>query len=773
MRVINWPGLALAVGLAGVTATGQTADEIVIAERGKAPAFCVVLPKDATGSERYAAKELCDWTERLTGVRLATAESAAKGMHGLYLERPTAGQKLGDEGFELRAAEGDVHVVGGCRGILYGAYELLERFGGIAWLDSDFTDVPKTDRFAVPGDLADVQRPAFARRVHDWRGIAADHAFAARSRINHFNRPSRVGGNFPGFDGPLGWCHTFNWLISPAKHFAEHPEWFSEIKGRRTKDHSQLCLSNPEVLRIVTEKALERVRLNLERKTGVRYYGISQNDWNGYCECPACSALDAAEGSHAASVFAFVNKVAEEVEKVDPNAVVSTLAYMYSRHPPRTIRPRHNVMPMLCSIECDFSKPMDVSRFSENVSFREDLERWRQVSKHLMIWDYTANWRATPCPQHNIRTLQGNARYYRDCGVTELFYEGWSNRSPSPELGALKAWISAKMLWNPDRPLRPLLERFCRGYYGAAAPHVLAYLDLLERQVVDEEKTPFIYRTTIDQMPWTDAFLDEACALWRQAADAVKGASPQVVSNVFWGAFGADYTKLAKYISASGKWRPVILSRVVAAKVDLGEFREMCALARSAVAALDANPDAVLSSRLNDIRHKGLLRALATAEEPSTEIDRVLFQEWAFSYSDHPKSTTIFRVGDKSATDGRAIHMKGAGSGWKVTCGFKSAVALDAGATYRMRVRMKAQPVPGADPKKGLVGFGLFDRTTKKTVSSGALLPAAASGDYTWIPMNAWTANAAGDYIFYVDPRAADCSFDCLEIVRADERKEK
>ena len=37
-------------------------------------------------------------------------------------------------------------------------------------------------------------------------------------------------------------------------YFAKHPEWFSEIKGKRTADRTQLCLTNPDVLRLAIRR---------------------------------------------------------------------------------------------------------------------------------------------------------------------------------------------------------------------------------------------------------------------------------------------------------------------------------------------------------------------------------------------------------------------------------------------------------------------------------------------------------------------------------------
>ena len=90
---------------------------------------------------------------------------------------------------------------------------------------------------------------------------------------------------------------------------------------------------------------------------------ISQNDWHGYCECEKCRALDEHEGTHAGTLIHFVNAVAEEVEKEHPDILIETLAYQYTRKPPRHVRPRRNVVTRLCSIECSLRR---------NAGYREE-----------------------------------------------------------------------------------------------------------------------------------------------------------------------------------------------------------------------------------------------------------------------------------------------------------------------------------------------------------------------------------------------------------------
>lgn len=76
-----------------------------------------------------------------------------------------------------------------------------------------------------------------------------------------------------GVEGFWG-VHTFYGLVSPEKYFVSHPEYFSLIDGKRTHDRSQLCLSNPDVLRI----AIENIKAQIRREPQYLIYDVSQND---------------------------------------------------------------------------------------------------------------------------------------------------------------------------------------------------------------------------------------------------------------------------------------------------------------------------------------------------------------------------------------------------------------------------------------------------------------------------------------------------------------
>jgi hypothetical protein len=272
-----------------------------------------------------------------------------------------------------------------------------------------------------------------------------------------------------------GFVHTFNVLIPPDTYFSNHPEWFSEIDGLRKKDHSQLCLTNEEM----RAELIKNLKDKLQSKPRATIASVSQNDWYNYCQCSACSAVDQAEGSPAGTMIRFVNKVAEAIEGDFPHVAISTLAYQYTRKPPKIARPRPNVMIRLCSIECSFSVPLSHQR---NKAFREDIVGWSKICNRLYIWDYVTNFRHHILPHPNLRVLGPNVKFLVDHGVKGIMEQG-AYTTNGAEMAELRAWVLAKLLWNPSLDGQALIDEFIDGYCGPAGNHIRAYLNLMHDEV--------------------------------------------------------------------------------------------------------------------------------------------------------------------------------------------------------------------------------------------------------------------------------------------------
>ena len=94
------------------------------------------------------------------------------------------------------------------------------------------------------------------------------------------------------------------------------------------------------------------------------------------------------------------------------------------------------------------------------------------------MWDYTTNFGAYIQPHPNLRVLGPNIRFFIANGVTGIFEQG-AYQSPGAEMAELRAWMLAKLLWDPNRDTDELITEFTAGYYGPAGRYVREYLDLL------------------------------------------------------------------------------------------------------------------------------------------------------------------------------------------------------------------------------------------------------------------------------------------------------
>ncbi|GAG61806.1 unnamed protein product, partial [marine sediment metagenome] len=295
---------------------------------------------------------------------------------------------------------------------------------------------------------------------------AFDGDWAVRNKCN--GHAARVDAKRGGKHTYQGFVHTFFPLIRPQTYFKEHPEWFSEIDGKRKYERAQLCLTNEEMRKELVKNLKARLRSN----PAATIASVSQNDWHGYCQCSKCAAIDKEEGSPAGSLLRFINSVAADIEKEFPQVAISTLAYQYTRKPPKYVKPRHNVIVRLCSIECSFSKPLSDER---NKKFRDDIVGWSKICNRLYIWDYTTDFRHYVMPHPNLRVLGPNVKFFVEHNVKGIFEQG-AYQSYGAEMAELRAWVLAKLLWEPTRDGQKLIDEFIEGYYGAAAPLIKAYL---------------------------------------------------------------------------------------------------------------------------------------------------------------------------------------------------------------------------------------------------------------------------------------------------------
>lgn len=523
--------------------------DLVLAEKDSTSASTVVIPAKAERVQEWAAEEFVKYVERVSGARLEIQRDDKPLPERAVLIGETRYSKellgegfdfasLGDEGFRVAAQGRHLLIAGNSpRGVLYGVYDVLERFGDVGFFAPWRIVSREKGSFAVPKGTDYIEKPAFRMREPTWY-VFRDPDFASMLRVNGDYVPfeGRNGGRAHWFGGGLWNCHTFHKLLPPEKYFAEHPEYFSLVKGKRDPC-AELCLTHPDVLRIATSNVLARIR----RDPGAKYYGVSQMDWQKPCTCENCLKVRAEEGdADSGALVRFVNAIAEKVEEEFPDKIIQTLAYQYNRKPPLKARLRHNTTVCLCTIECDFFKPIPESDWKWDMRLRDDIRGWSAMTERLAIWDYTVNFTHYPMPFPNLNALQGNIRFFRENKVKEIYEQG-AYQGRGGDMAELRAYMLAKWLWNPDLDQEALIGRFLEGYYGAAAPFVRQYLKELHALPYDPKTRPLgIFDEPNLQKTITRAFIDRARGLWREAEAAVSE-DAGLLDNVKMSEFGIVY----------------------------------------------------------------------------------------------------------------------------------------------------------------------------------------------------------------------------------------
>ncbi len=453
--------------------------KLTLAQNGKAQAT-IVTQLNATATEVKAAEELSRTLQQITGAAFAVVTNE----QNLSKETIIVGQgdiakkffpevpfdKLGRDEIVMQVKGGKLLLAGGRpRGTIYAVNRFLQEQCGVRWWTPWATNIPHQANLKVPA-LNVRYAPPFEYRAPFWFA-----AFEQKWKVHNQSNdqswliPEDLGGSIK----YKGFAHTFNNLVPPDKHFKEHPEWFSLVKGKRIPD-GQLCLTDPQLRDFV----VNRVKHLLNESRDSQIVSVTQNDWFKFCECPKCKAVDDAEESHAGTMISFVNYIAEKIEPEFPNVLVDTFAYQYTRKPPKTVKPRHNVTVRLCSIECNFREPLD---HPSNAAFAEDIRKWSAICSHLYIWDYVTEFKNYVHPHPNWFVLGPNIRFFERNGVKGIFEEG-AYAGHGAEMAEMRAWVLAQLMWNPKQDDRALIREFLNGYYGMDAGKLIyRYLELVHK----------------------------------------------------------------------------------------------------------------------------------------------------------------------------------------------------------------------------------------------------------------------------------------------------
>lgn len=511
--------------------------------------YRIVLSDNASETEKTAAAELKNYLGQISGATFTLSSTPGKRNIFVGYDMRYAVyngiEPFADncDGFVIKKIGHNLVVYGGReRGTMYGVFRFLQEFFDVQWYTPSYTKIPSKNTFIL-GNISLSETPSIKYRYTDFF-CAQDIPWMAHNMMN--TRGSNAKNSY-GIATRYWGTHTMGKLLPASKYFKTHPEYFAYRNLHRV-DYGQPCLSNPDVLKIITEEILATI----ENNPNYLFYDVSQNDNQSFCTCKKCVELEKQYGGHSGLMIWFVNQVAREVKKKHPDKYIGTFAYQYTRHAPTDIQPEDNVVIRLCDIECCFTHPLANECNEHNASFMKDLKDWSKLTDKIYIWDYIVNYGNYMAPFPNFQVLGPNLKTFAENGAIEVFEEAQSGTLGNA-FEELKSWIVGQLMWNPEQNTEELARKFITDYYGNAATDILAYYSLC--QSIVGRNTHMTCGTNILKAPFTDKFTEDAyMILNRGLSRAENDTIAERVKKVMMQLSALECVRHPKEFYKAGKW---------------------------------------------------------------------------------------------------------------------------------------------------------------------------------------------------------------------------
>ena len=462
------------------------------------PRAVIVPPPAPSATHRLAAEELQHYLGKVSGADVPVMPSSAvpAGEFRLLLgrEHPEADtarlDALKEEGFVLTSGPNFLLLAGrDDLGTLWAVYGFLERHLGIRWfMPGDLGEVVPERSTIEIGRIDETEEPHFA-----FRYVGAN----VWSRRNRMNGRLSIDGKRVGFN-MWGGYHTFGQLLHPGKYFDEHPDWFPEINGKRTKCNplwappqgytygNQICTTSPGAIAQIGEN----IRGLLKGDPSIRVVSVGPNDGQGWCECADCKAEDESDVGRdqfrSRRLLVFYNAIARQVGKTHPDVLIKGGAYNVYTRPPRDpdLKAEPNLAVMICHYE---QYCMNHSAFDpecrRNPAYRELLEDWRRRVGHIYFYEYYQKFNWCEIPWAIVHTIRRDLPEFHRLGEIDGLFTQYSSRNTSTML--LNYYVAAKLLWDAETDVDALLADFYGKYYGAASGPMRQYHEGWEQALRD------------------------------------------------------------------------------------------------------------------------------------------------------------------------------------------------------------------------------------------------------------------------------------------------
>ena len=546
--------------------------------------YALVVPATTPSLVGFAAEEFNTLLKDVSGVELAIVKdneqlpagvknyiSLGKTSNLAEASTSTDYSALGEDGFAVSCVDKNIYIDANTdRGVLWGVYELLERYAGVRFLSQSYTYAP--DKDIVKVDFEDFTCvPEFEQR-----DILAGH----QNTSNYYYRITRYGefGNtdWTSWATELGNIHTItDYYVLPSVWKASHPEFFSSYTNSDVY-REDVCWSNGitdegkldtsmavSVASIVRDRIIEQLKLTPEKQFFM--LGIA-DQWNAQCKCETClkravgkeglwgssiGAVDPTWGSYSGVTTAFCNAVVDAVNAwiaengatygIDHEVNVIEFAYYWSENAPvkksgntwvaynDIVKPNDNVYVRIAPLNANF---LYSYADNNNSKYRTIIEQWAAITDNLMLYDYAEKVNLITTWLPTLTYIQEQAQYLAEKDFYYWMFESdYTNKAQGLWYSNLLVYVLQELWWDVDADVDAIIDEFIELYHGeAASAYVKEFYNVMQGNmqayINEGGNTMGVFGTDgIEVDAWSKATLDSAIAKLNAAINAVNADS--------------------------------------------------------------------------------------------------------------------------------------------------------------------------------------------------------------------------------------------------------
>ncbi|MBN1669796.1 MAG: DUF4838 domain-containing protein [Kiritimatiellae bacterium] len=445
-------------------AAACSVEGLTLVEDGQ-PKATIVVPKEPSFGVKAGVEYLNQYVRRITGTELPVVTEGGSVKGAVVLLGPCAGlarygvrtDGLKYDDWFIRSGREFLVIVGrdvdwgpdawrSCIGTFNGVIAFLEDYCGVrTYMPCELGEFVRSRKtLAVPDTIVVRGRksvlwgdPNFKRGGWNTRYI--------RWRVAPGVRYKSHGG------------HSWAAAIPVKAYFAEHPEYFALVKGKRNDNwQSSLCVTHPDVLKLKiawAEKLLDEYDyIEVAHPDGYR----EGSDYCPPCECEKCRAL----GEIKDRIYWFHRQVAEAVRQSRPGKMLVMTAYQETGKPRPDWRFPDNVLIESCGIAA------------------HPGSAWEKVHKRYAAYVYNwYPWRQSWAPHFSIKRVIETFENLKKFDMRLVYYccsaANWGVEWPQYYLD-----YRLRMNWDDD-PNRILNEAY-RDMYGPAAGTMREFFEWID-----------------------------------------------------------------------------------------------------------------------------------------------------------------------------------------------------------------------------------------------------------------------------------------------------